>query len=135
MEILLDIYVNREIECIHKSIELWNDKELLSLKNKLLPLVCEQGHIDFYKPMLEEAEEHYDDAIQSKKGRIFTEKEYGMYDTLLRVLDNNKEDIRQRMEERNPWMKKSLNGEPNGVYYWKTILNHINVLMYRIRLL
>ena len=98
MESILDAYVNREIECIHQSIELWNDKELLTLKNKLLPLVCEQGHIDFYKPILEEAEKHYDNAVKSMRERTLTENKYGMYDDILRVLDNSKEDVRRRLE-------------------------------------
>jgi len=101
MERLLDDYVDREIECIYQSIELWDDKILLSLKNKILPLVCEQSRLHFYKTRLEEAEREYDDAVveQEKEHKAQKEKDSGSYNELLRVLDHRKYDLQHRMEE------------------------------------
>ena len=103
MEDVVNAYIHREVECILQSIHLEKDPILFSLRQQLLSLVCTCSHLDFYQPMLEEAEKRYNDELTRQRNRHTSTskaaKEYWMYDDVLRVLEFTKEDIRQRMEE------------------------------------
>lgn len=49
IELLVDTYLNREIECIYQSIDMWHDATLLSLRNEILPLLCKKVHMNISK--------------------------------------------------------------------------------------
>lgn len=58
-ESLLDAYLERELELITKRLDTWNDKMLEEYKVKILPLICDQRHINFYVPIVNEEEANY----------------------------------------------------------------------------
>jgi hypothetical protein len=103
VELLLDKYIEREIELIVKRNELCNDPLLEQYRVNILPLICKKEHLLFYAPMLEKEEKMYKDALSKQNERrksfsnIEIRKEYYQYDDFLRVLDNSIDDIRYRM--------------------------------------
>jgi hypothetical protein len=94
MENELHLYVKREIECLNQFIQkstIQEDDMLNSLENKIIQMLPNYAE-------LEEAEKMYDEALKQQKSlKPDSVRAYWIHDDLLRTLDFNKKDIRERM--------------------------------------